>query len=124
MPPDGTIAKRPPRPADNHSVERERPLTTPFQDLTKGYVPIALVLTFVIPTLLYVGAYFARRDSSTENLASQMASLQSQVASLSTQVGNISVAIAKPPTLPENVAFKADLLRLCLENKNLKCPSF
>lgn len=110
--------------ADNHPVEREEHVKGTMGDLTKGYIPMALLITFIVPTLLGVGLYFGKRDSGTDNLASQLAALQSQVSSLSTQVGNISVAIAKPPTLPENVAFKADLLRLCVENRQLKCPSF
>jgi hypothetical protein len=105
-------------------VDREKPVAGAVNDLTKGYVPIVLLLTFIVPTAIYVGLYFGKKDSSSEQLVSQVTALQSQVSSLATQVGNISVAIAKPPTIPENVAFKADLLRLCVENRQLKCPQF
>lgn len=99
-------------------------MTQGVSDLTKGYVPFALILTFIIPTAIYLGLYFGKRESSTENLVAQLASVQSQISNLTTQVGQISIAVAKGPTLPENVAYKADLLRFCLENRQLKCPSF
>lgn len=95
-----------------------------MHDLTKGYVPLALVLTFLIPTVLYIGMYVGKRESGTDHLGSQLANLQSQVVSLNTQVSQIAIAVAKGPILPENVAYKADLLRFCLANKNLTCPNF
>ncbi len=94
------------------------------QDLSRGYVPFVLVLTFLIPTAIYIGMYFGRGDAASNNLASQLSSLQAQVSTLTTQVGQISVAVARPPQLPENVAYKADLLRFCITNKNLTCPTF
>jgi len=93
-------------------------------DLTRGYVPLALILTFIIPTAIYIGLYLGKRDTVSESLGTQLTALQTQVSSLTTQVTQISIAVAKGPTLPENVAFKADLLRLCLANKNLICPQF
>jgi hypothetical protein len=99
-------------------------MTTAAQDLTKGYVPLVLIATFVIPTAIYVGLYLGKRDTAADNMLAQLAALQTQVSSLSTQVSQISVAVAKGPTLPENVAYKADLLRFCLANKNLICPPF
>lgn len=99
-------------------------MSSSMQDLTKGYVPLILIATFIIPTALYLGLYFGKRDSASETLGSQITSLQTQVSALTNQVTQISIAVAKGPTLPENVAFKADLLRLCLANKNLICPQF
>ena len=119
QPPRGT-----PRKADDHPVESKTPMTTTAQDLTKGYVPAALIATFVIPTAIYIGLYIGKRDTTADNMLAQLASLQTQVSSLSTQVSQISVAVAKGPILPENVAYKADLLRFCLANKNLVCPQF
>jgi hypothetical protein len=93
-------------------------------DLTKGYVPVAMLIMFIIPTILGLGLYFGKRDASGDSIASQITSLTSQVSNLQTQVTQIQLAVAKGPTLPENIAFKADLLRLCLENRQLKCPAF
>lgn len=117
QPPRGT-----PRQVNDHPVERK--VNGSLTDLTKGVVPLTLLLTFIIPTSIYIGLYLQKRDSATEALGGQLAALQTQVSSLSSQVTQISLAVAKGPTLPENVAYKADLLRFCLANKNLVCPSF
>lgn len=95
-----------------------------MHDLSKGYVPLVLILTFIVPTLIGVGLYFGKRDTVADNLGSQITSLQTQLTALTTQVTQISIAVAKGPTLPENVAFKADILRLCLANKTLNCPQY
>ena len=93
-------------------------------DLTKGYVPAALVITFIVPTLIFLGIYFGKRENAADNLATSITNLSTQVTSLQTQVSQIQVIIAKPPTLPDNVAYRADLLRFCIENRSLKCPTF
>lgn len=121
----GPAPSRGKRTPDDNPVERkEEVVSSPMQDLTKGYVPLIIIATFVIPTAIYIGLYLGKRDSASETLGSQITSLQTQVSALTNQVTQISIAVAKGPTLPENVAFKADLLRLCLANKNLICPQF
>jgi hypothetical protein len=68
--------------------------------------------------------YFGGKEQNAISTMSQLSELRIQVTALATQVSQISVALAKPPTLPENVAYKADLLRLCVENRQLKCPPY
>ena len=121
MPPPITPPRGTPRLPDNNPVEREK-MSSSVSDLTKGYVPLAIILTFIIPTAIYVGLYMGKRDASTDALGGQLTSLQQQVTALTAQVSSIAVTVAKPPTLPENVAYKADLLRFCVENRQLKCP--
>ena len=121
MPPTSPPPRGMPRLSDDHPVGREE-VSTRSSDLTKGYVPLALILTFIIPTAIYVGLYIGKRDAGSEALGTQLSSLQQQVTALTAQVSSIAVTVAKPPQIPENVAFKADLLRFCVENRQLKCP--
>lgn len=94
-------------------------------DLSKGSVPIMLVFG-MLSTMLAAGYWFGNRSTSTEitntQLTAQVTRLEAQVLALSGQLQAVSVALAKGPVLPDNVAFKADLFKFCLENRQLKCP--
>lgn len=94
-----------------------------MQDLSKGYVPVVILLAGFGGALV-AGQWINRNEMNVSSVAKQVTDLQTQVAGLSTQVAQLSIAIAKGPTLPDNIAYKADLLRICVENRQLKCPNF
>lgn len=92
-----------------------------MQDLSKGYVPIIIVIA-MLGTAVGTGMWLKGNQVQVEDLSKKVTDLQLQVSTLSASVSQLSLTIAKGPTLPENIAFKADLLRFCLENRELKCP--
>lgn len=96
------------------------------QDISKGFVPITVLFT-ILMTAIGAAYWFGTQSTSTEltnsQLTQQVTRLEAQVISISQQMQTLSVNMAKPPTLPDNVAFKADLYKFCIENRNLKCPT-
>lgn len=94
-----------------------------LSDVSRFGVPITLIGGLLVSVLI-AGMWLGKRDTTGELSASNIAELKVQVQNLSDQVTQISVSLAKGPTLPESVAYKADLLRFCILNKNLTCPQF
>lgn len=98
-----------------------------MQDISKGALPIVVVFGMLM-TAISAGYWVGGRTQTTEltanSLAAQFTRLETQVTSLSVQVQNLSNSLAKGPPLPENVAFRGDLLKFCIENRQLKCPAF
>lgn len=105
------------REAYNASISRG------MQDISRAGLPLALIASLII-VALGVGLWVGQRNSGAEGAAASIAELKLQVQNLSSQVTQISISLAKGPTLPENVAYKADLLRFCTLNKTLTCPNF
>lgn len=92
-----------------------------MSDLSRGYVPIILVCS-MIAAALFTGMYFKGNEAQISSINTKVGDLSVQVSTLSTAVSQISLAVAKGTPLPDNIAFKADLLRFCVENRELKCP--
>jgi hypothetical protein len=95
-------------------------------DLSKGFVPIT-VLSGILLTSISAAYWFGTRSTSTEltnsQLTQQVTRLEAQVIALGQQMQAFSVSLAKGPAIPDNVAFKADLYKFCIENRTLKCPT-
>jgi outer membrane murein-binding lipoprotein Lpp len=96
-------------------------LEATMQDLSRGYVPIIIVLA-MLGTAGATGFWLQSNQSKVENISRDVQGLQQQINVLSASVSQLTLSFAKGPSLPENVAYKADLLRFCLENRELKCP--
>lgn len=94
-----------------------------MHDISKGYVPVVIMLA-ALGGALVAGQWINRNEMNVAGVVKQVTDLQTQVAGLSTQVAQLSIAIAKGPTLPDNIAYKADILRFCVDNRQLKCPNF
>jgi len=94
-----------------------------MQDLSKGYVPIIFVLS-IIGTALVTGMWVSAQQADVRAVSGKVTELQTQLSQISGQVATLSIALAKGQPLPENVAYKADILRFCVENRQLKCPVF
>lgn len=92
-------------------------------DLTRGGLPIVLVGGMLVSALM-AGMWLQDRTGASAASSSSITELKLQVQQLQATVNQISVTLAKPPTLPENVAYKADLLRFCVMNRQLQCPQF
>lgn len=92
-------------------------------DASRLGLPLVLVGGMLV-TALGGGMWIQGRLNGNEVSSQNIAELKLQVTNLSAQVTQISVALAKGPTIPENVAFKADLLRFCVMNRQLQCPNF
>lgn len=99
-------------------------------DLSRGYVPITLI-GVIIATALATGMWMQRNQQSVENLEKSLQAFRSEIGDMKTQMGQLSnqvvamnLALAQGPKMPENVAYKADLLRLCINNRELKCPEW
>ncbi len=94
-----------------------------MQDIRQLGLPVAVVIG-MLGIAATIGMQVQSRIGAVDTSSSQLAELKLQVQNLSAQVTQISVALAKGPTMPENVAFKADLLRFCVLNRSLNCPQF
>lgn len=96
-------------------------------DLSKGVVPITVGFSMLVAALT-AGFWFGGRttniDYTASTLSAQVTRLETQVTGLALQVQSISLTLAKGPSLPETLALKSDLYKFCLENRELKCPSF
>lgn len=93
------------------------------QDLSRGYVPIIIVLA-MLGTAVATGMWLQGNQSKIDGVSKQMTDLQLQFSQMSTVVSQLNIAVASGPKLPDNIAVKADLLRFCIENRELKCPIF
>ncbi len=112
----------PERPVDHHPLGKEKaPLNT--WDLTRGGLPVVLVGGMLVSALI-AGMWIQDRTGAGAVANSSITELKLQVQQLQATVNQISVNLAKGPTLPENVAYKADLLRFCVMNRQLQCPQF
>lgn len=94
-----------------------------MQDLSKGYVPIVMAIS-MLATAAGTGWWLKTTQFQFESVDKKVTDLQLQVSQLSTAVINLNLTLAKGPQLPENVAFKADILRLCLKNPTIVCPEY
>lgn len=92
-------------------------------DLTRGGLPVVLVGGMLVSALI-AGMWIQDRTGAGAVANSSITELKLQVQQLQATVNQISVNLAKGPTLPENVAYKADLLRFCVMNRQLQCPQF
>lgn len=92
-----------------------------MQDLSKGYVPIVVVIS-MIATAFGTAFWLRANQAQVENVDRRLTELQNQVAQLSSSVAQLTLTLAKGPQLPDNVAYKADLLKFCIHNRELKCP--
>lgn len=98
-----------------------------MNDLSKGALPVLVVfgmLASVASAAYWVGGRTQTTELTSASLLAQFTRLETQVSSLSLQVQSISTALAKGTPLPEGVALRADLLKFCIENRQLKCPAF
>jgi hypothetical protein len=94
-----------------------------MQDLSKGYVPIVMAVA-MLGTAAGTGWWLKGTQFQVEAVVKKVTDLQLQVANLSSAVTSLNLTLAKGPQLPENIAFKADILRICIKNPNLVCPDF
>jgi outer membrane murein-binding lipoprotein Lpp len=98
-----------------------------MNDLSKGVVPITIGFSMLSAALL-AGYWFGGRTVNTDftasSLSAQVTRLETQVNGLASQVQSLSLALARGPATPETVALKSDLYKFCLENREIKCPSF
>lgn len=98
-----------------------------MQDLSKGVVPITVGF-IMLATALSAGFWFGGRTVNTDftasSLSAQVTRLETQVNGLALQVQSVSLTLAKGTILPETAALKSDLYKFCVENRELKCPTF
>lgn len=92
-----------------------------MSDLSRGYVPIVIVAA-MISAALFTGMWLKGNEFQINQVDKKVGDLSVQMSAISSAVSQLSIAVAKGPTLPDNVAYKADLLRFCIENRELKCP--
>lgn len=98
-----------------------------MNDLSKGVVPITVgfaMLTVALSAGFWFGGRTVNTDYTASSLSAQVTRLEAQVNGLATQVQSLSLTLAKGPAVPETAALKSDLYRFCIENRELKCPTF
>lgn len=90
------------------------------QDLSKGVVPVMAVLG-ILGFVWTAATWVSKQTGQTDNMSTSFIALSNKVDQLSIQVNALSMALAQGPKLPENIAYKMDILELCVLNPKLIC---
>lgn len=99
-----------------------------FLDLTKGYMPIAIVIALAA-LLFQAGVMYTQLTGGTNTAQVELGKMQSEVAKIQQALATISQQVAAlQAKQPDRTAFisKTDMYRFCLEaertNKGFRCP--